>query len=44
MKQLYTVQIKEGGETGYEWLIWAHTQNIGTLPSNWNNTRQEKEA
>ena len=25
-----------------KWLIGAHTQNIDTLPFNWNNTTQHK--
>ena len=29
-------------EAGAKWSIWAHTQNIATLPSNWKDTTQDK--
>ena len=34
--------MKERRKTRGEWLIEAHTQNIGTLPFNCNNTKQDK--
>ena len=38
------VKLKRGERDGVrrEWLIRAHTQNIGTLPFNYNNTTQDE--
>ena len=45
VNQLYIVKWKRGERDEGEWLIGAHTQNIGPLPFNWNNTTQnEKKA
>ena len=34
--------MKERRQTGGEWLIGGHTENISTLPFNCNNKTQDK--